>query len=216
VVAPEAFVYRIPAAFHDAEAAPLLCAGVVGYRALKLAGAAGPGRGGERSHGLRLGIFGFGASGHVALQAARASGCEVAVFTRDPEHRALALRLGASWAGSADEDPGAPLDAAVLFAPSGALVPKALERLGDGGTLALAGITLSAVPPLDYERHLFRERVLRSVTAATREDAREFLALAASAGIRPEIEPFPLGAANHALQALKESRIAGAGVLTVG
>ncbi len=206
LVAPEAFVYRIPDGFGDAEAAPLLCAGVVGYRALRLSGA---------RRGDRLGLFGFGASAHVVLQAARHAGCEVFVFTRGDAHRRHALDLGAAWAGGAEDDAGAALDAAILFAPSGALVPAALARLAPGGTLALAGITLSEIPPLDYDRHLYRERVLRSVTAATRRDAEELLALAAAAPIRPTVEVFPLDAANEALRALKESRIRGAGVLAM-
>jgi propanol-preferring alcohol dehydrogenase len=206
LVAPEAFVYRIPDGFGDAEASPLLCAGVVGYRALRLSGA--------RS-GDRLGLFGFGASAHVVLQAARHAGCEVLVFTRGDAHRRHALELGAAWAGGAEDDPGAPLDAAILFAPSGRLVPAALERLAPGGVLTLAGITLSEIPPLDYDRHLYRERVLRSVTAATRRDAEDLLAVAAAAPIRPAVQVFALDAANEALRALKESRVRGAAVLAV-
>ncbi len=206
LVAPEAFVYRIPDGFADAEAAPLLCAGVVGYRALRLSGA---------RRGDRLGLFGFGASAHVVLQAARHAGCEVLVFTRGDAHRRHALDLGAAWAGGTEDDPGAALDAAILFAPSGALVPAALARLAPGSVLAVAGITLSEIPPLDYDRHLYRERVLRSVTAATRRDAEELLAIAAAAPIRPAVEVFPLDAANDALLALKDSRIRGAGVLRI-
>lgn len=206
LVAPEAFAYKIPGGLRDAEAAPLLCAGIVGFRALRLCGA---------RRGDRLGLFGFGASAHVTLQAARHLGCEVVVFTRDAGHRQLALDLGATWAGGADDEPPGALDAAILFAPSGRLVPRALERIAPGGVLALAGITLSEIPPLDYDRHLYRERVLRSVTNATRRDAEEFLALAAAARIRPTIEAFPLASANEALLALKESRIRGAGVLLI-
>jgi propanol-preferring alcohol dehydrogenase len=230
LVAPAAFVYRVPERFDHTEAAPLLCAGVVGYRALKLSGAIAASSGATSSpptagagaapraattHAHRLGLFGFGASAHIVLQAARHVGCEVLVFTRGAAHRRLALDLGASWAGRAEDDPGAPLDAAISFAPSGTLVPRALALLAPGGTLALAGIALSQVPPLDYDAHLYRERALRSVTAATRRDAEELLALAAAAAIRPEIETFPLDAANEALRAVKESRVRGAAVLVV-
>lgn len=207
VVAPAAFAYRIPEGFADETAAPLLCAGAVGYRAFRLSGAA---------RGARLGFFGFGASAHIVLQVARHSGCETFAFTRDPGHQRLARDLGASWAGGPDADPGASLDAAILFAPSGALVPRALERLAPGGTLALAGVTLTEIPPLDYERHLYRERVVRSVTAVTRRDAEELLALAARIPIRPETQAFPLEEANEALRAVKESRVRGAAVLVVG
>jgi propanol-preferring alcohol dehydrogenase len=215
LLAPAEFVYALPSRVSDIDAAPLLCAGVVGYRALVQSGAIDRARDTPTPRGRapRLGIFGFGASGHLTLQAARALGCEVAVFTRDDGHRRLARSLGAAWTGSAEEDPGSALDAAILFAPSGALVPKALERIGSGGTLALAGIHMSDIPALDYERHLYRERVLRSVTAATRADARAFLALAEAANIRAATETFPLAKANEALRAVKESRVRGAAVL---
>jgi len=200
---PAAFAYPLPAAIPDATAAPLLCAGIIGYRALRVAGV----RPGER-----LGLFGFGASAHLAQQVARAWGCEVLVFTRAPTHRELARALGAAWAGSAEEAPPAPLDRAVLFAPAGALVPVALRRLRPGGTLAIAAVYLDRVPELDYAL-LYGERVVRSVTASTRRDGEELLELAAAIPLRPEVETFPLIAANEALAALKASRLRAAGVL---
>jgi len=205
MVVPEGFAYPLPAAFSDVHAAPLLCAGVIGYRAYCLSGA---------RRGSRLGLYGFGASAHVVLQFARFLGCEVYVFTRSPAHRKLAQRLGAAWTGGAgDAAPGA-LDAAILFAPLGALVPDALRAVRKGGTVALAGITMSDIPQLPYEL-LYQERILRSVANSTRQDVREFLDLAAEVPVRTETQLFPLAQANAALQQLKSSGIQGAGVLTV-
>lgn len=203
-VVPEAFAYRIPAAVADAEATPLLCAGIIGYRALRRA---------DVQPGCRLGLYGFGSSAHIAIQVARHWGCEVYVMTREEKHRALARQLGATWAGGATERPPVALDSAVLFAPVGHLVPPALEALDRGGTLAIAGIYLTDVPTLVYERHLFYEKNLRSVTANTRADAEELLALAAEIPIRPHTTCFPLDQANEVLLRLKTDGVEGTAVL---
>jgi alcohol dehydrogenase, propanol-preferring len=202
----EQFCYPLPAGFSDEHAAPLLCAGIIGYRSYRLSGAKG---------GDRLGLYGFGASAHIVLQFARHRGCEVWVFTRSAAHRELALQLGAAWAGEAQQESPAQLDAAIIFAPLGALVPEALRATRPGGTVALAGITMSAIPKMDYSL-LYRERVLRSVANSTRQDAREFLELAAEVPVQTEIQVFPLEQANAALQDVKHSRLAGAAVLRVG
>lgn len=204
-VAPADFAYPLPAGVPDNEVAPLLCAGIIGYRALRLSGI---------TAGGRLGLYGFGASAHLAIQIARHWGCQVYVFTRGAEHRRLAEELGAAWTGRAEETPPAPLDAAIIFAPAGPLVPEALRVLGKGGTVALAGIYMSPIPTMDYSL-LYGERAIRSVANATREDARELLRLAAEIPLRSEVEVFPLAAANRALLLLKQGRIQGAGVLAV-
>jgi len=201
---PEAFAYRIPPVFSDAEAAPLLCAGIIGYRALKRS---------EVAPGGRLGIYGFGSSAHVTLQVARARGCEVYVCTREASHRELARKLGAAWVGDIADATPAKMDGTIVFAPVGDLVPRALENLARGGTLALAGIYMTPVPALDYERHLFYERSVRSVTANTRADGEELLAEAARIPIRPETTAFPLTEANRALTLLKQGGFTGSGVL---
>jgi propanol-preferring alcohol dehydrogenase len=206
-VVPERFAYPLPDAFSDEEAAPLLCAGIIGYRSLRLSGV---------QPGQRLGLYGFGASAHLTAQLAVDLGCEVYVFTRGDEHRELARELGAVFAGGADDDPGVRMHGSILFAPAGALVPPALERLEPGGALALAGIWMSEVPPLDYRRHLYHERVLRSVANATRRDGHDFLEAAARIPLRPTTEAFPLEQANEALLALSESRLRAAGVLRIG
>ena len=206
-VVPEAFAYRIPDGLGDAEAAPLLCAGIIGYRALKRS---------EVPPGGRLGLWGFGSSAHVTLQVARARGIRVYVCTREASHRELALRLGAAWAGDVREPAPEPLDGGIVFAPVGDLVPVALESLGRGATLALAGIYMTPVPALDYARHLFHERTLRSVTANTRADGEELLAEAARIPIRPVTTTFPLEEANRALGLLKSGGFAGSGVLLTG
>ncbi len=203
-VVREDFAYPIPAKLAAPEATPLLCAGIIGYRALQRAGI---------RPGCRLGMYGFGASAHVAIQVAVHLGCAVYVMTRNEQHRALARELGACWVGGAADRPPQKLDSAVLFAPAGELVPAAPEALDDGGTLAIAGIYMSPVPSLDYERHLFRERNLCSVTANTRRDGAELLRLAAEIPIRTHTVAFPLGEANRALQQLKRDGILGAGVL---
>jgi propanol-preferring alcohol dehydrogenase len=207
VVVDERFAYRLPEVFGDEEAAPLLCAGIIGYRALCRADLPPDGR---------LGVYGFGASAHLATQVALHRGARVHVMTRSPGAQALALALGASSAQGADDPPPEPLDGAVLFAPVGSLVPPALEALDRGGTLAVAGIHLSDIPSLDYQRHLFQERTLRSVTANTRADGEAFLAVAAEAPIRPTITVFPFSAADAALEALAADAVEGAAVLRMG
>jgi propanol-preferring alcohol dehydrogenase len=205
-VVPAAYAYRIPGAFDDVAAAPLLCAGIIGYRALR------------RAHlppGGRLGIYGFGGSAHITAQIAIAQGAEVHVLTRGEGARQLALELGAASAGEAYAAPPQKLDAAILFAPVGDLVPVALEALDQHGTLAVAGIHLSDVPPLDYERHLFRERTLTTVTANTRTDGEELLRLAAALGVRATTVPYPFEHADRALADLSAGRVTGAAVLTL-
>ncbi len=205
MVVPAAFAYGLPGTFSDLEAAPLLCAGIVGYRALMLS---------NIQPGERLGIFGFGASAHIVIQVARYLHCEVCVFTRAESHRQLARQLGAAWVGAAGEAPPTPLDAAIIFAPAGKLVPDALRTLRKGGTLALAGITMSSLPEMEY-RLLYQERILRSVANSTRDDARSLLRLAAEIPLRTKVEPFQLPEANHALQNLKGSKIDAACVLVI-
>lgn len=203
-VAVDAYAYALPAELDDVRAAPLLCAGIIGYRALRRA---------ALPPGGRLGIWGFGGSAHLAAQIALAEGAEVHVFTRGPAARELARDLGAAWAGdSFDTGPG-PLDSAIVFAPAGPLVPAALERLDRGGTLAIAGIHLSDVPSLDYQRHLFQEREVRSVTANTRADGEEFLRLAARLDVAVTTHPYPLDDAGRALADLAADRFTGAAVL---
>jgi alcohol dehydrogenase, propanol-preferring len=203
-VVPEAFGYRLPDGLDDVHAAPLLCAGIVGYRALRLA---------ELPPGGRLGIYGFGASAHLVAQVAVAQGARVHVLTRSAEARGLAAELGAASVGPAEQGPPEPLDSALLFAPAGELVPTALRALDAGGTLAVAGIHLSDVPRLDYAAELFREKRLRSVTANTRADGAEFLRLAAALGVRATVDPRPLTEAAATLVDLAEGRITGAAVL---
>jgi propanol-preferring alcohol dehydrogenase len=204
---PEAFAHALAPEPGARDLAPLLCAGIIGYRAFRRA---------RVRPGGRLGLYGFGGSAHIAIQVARHFGCEVFVFSRGGEHRELAFELGAAWVGESREPPPRPLDGAILFAPAGELVPVALEALDRGGTLAIAGIHLSQVPPLDYQRHLFQERCVRSVTANTREDARELLELAGAIPIRTHTRAYPLAAANEALVDLKHDRVRGAAVLEIG
>ena len=203
MVANAAFVYALPPALSDLEAAPLLCAGIIGYRALKLSGLL---RGG------RLGLFGFGASAHLVLQVARSWQCQTYVFTRSEDHRRLALNLGAAWAGGAEDDPGVRLDAAISFAPAGWLIPAALRWLDRGATLAVNAVHASDVPAFPYEL-LYWERTVLSVANYTREDAHEFLALAGEGGLRVQVEEYPLLEANDALVRLKRSEVVGAAVL---
>jgi alcohol dehydrogenase, propanol-preferring len=200
---PEAFAYALPGTLDDAETAPLLCAGIIGYRALRLS-AVRPGG--------RLGIYGFGSSASVTMQIARSRGVEVFVCTREPSHRELALALGAAWAGDITESMPHAVDGAIIFAPAGALVPVALRSLARGGTLALAGIYMTPIPSLAYD-DLFQERRITSVTANTRLDGQELLAEAARIPIRPTVTTFPLQEANRALVALKDGAFAGSGVL---
>jgi propanol-preferring alcohol dehydrogenase len=201
---PADFAYRLPDGYPDADLAPLLCAGIIGYRALRQSGL---------PPGGRLGVYGFGASAHLATQVALAEGATVHVLTRAAAARQLALDLGAASAGPATAAPPEPLDAAILFAPVGDLVPVALQALDRGGTLAIAGIHLTDVPALSYQRHLFYERAVRSVTANTRTDGREFLAFAAQHRLRVSVTRYPLAAADQALHDLAADRVNGAAVL---
>jgi propanol-preferring alcohol dehydrogenase len=202
----EDFAYLIPEVFTDEQAAPLLCSGIIGYRALKRA---------NLPAGGRLGIYGFGSSAHLTAQMAMYQGASVFVMTRSEEARALALDLGAEYAGDAYDSPPVPLDSAILFAPVGGLVPAALAALDRGGTLAVAGIHLTDIPPLNYEAHLFYERQVRSVTANTRADGNEFLALAARIPLAPTTTSYPFDAADTALEDLAADRITGSAVLRV-
>jgi propanol-preferring alcohol dehydrogenase len=203
-VVDEEYAYAIPPGFDDVHAAPLLCAGIIGYRALGLA-AVRPGG--------RLGMYGFGSSAHVTLQLARGRNMEVYVCTREPAHRELAAALGAAWTGDLHEPMPHRTEGTILFAPAGELVPVALRNLARGGTLALAGIYMTPVPRLDYEADLFYERGVRSVTANTRADGAAFLAEAARARVRLATTEFPLEVANQALELLKQGVISGSGVL---
>jgi propanol-preferring alcohol dehydrogenase len=209
-VAPEAFVYPIPESFSDLDAAPLLCAGIIGFRALRLS---------EIGPGKRLGIYGFGAAAHVLIQVARHWGVEVYAFTRDAAHQRLALDMGAAWAGYSSagytngHGPQA-LDSAIIFAPAGELVPAALKSLRKGGTLVLAGIHMSTIPAMDYSL-LYWERVVRSVANNTRQDGEDFLRVAAEIPIRTRVQVFPLAEANRALNALKSDEVQGAAVIQV-
>jgi len=204
VVVDEDYAYALPEEFDDVEAAPLLCAGIIGYRALRRS---------NLPDGGRLGIYGFGGSAHLTAQVAMARGARVHVMTRSPEAQQLALELGAASAGGADTMPPEPLDSAILFAPVGTLVPPALAALDRGGTLAVAGIYLSDVPVLEYQQHLFEERALQSVTANTRRDGEEFLAEAARIRLRVSAVPYPMDRADDALRDLRHDRFNGAAVL---
>ena len=206
-VVPEAYAYKLPRGPADAALAPLLCAGIIGYRALKRA-AVPPGG--------RLAIYGFGASAHITAQVAALWGMEVHVLTRSERGRRLALELGAASAGAPADGPPLPVDSAIVFAPAGDLVPLALAAVDRGGTVAVGGIHVSNVPQLDYERHLFYERSLVSVTANTRSDGEEFLSIAARASIATRTVRYPIERADRALTDLSLGRVAGAAVLDVG
>ncbi len=199
------FAYPIPKAFSDHNAAPLLCAGIIGYRSLRVSGI---------RPGGRLGLYGFGASAHIAIQVANHWGCQVYAFSRGAEHRRLAEELGAVWTGSAEDAPPVPLDASVTFAPVGRLVPLALGHLRPGGTLAINAVYMSPIPQLGYEL-IYGERVLRSVANFTRQDANEFLQLAEEIPVHTEVQVLPLEEANAALQLLKRGEIRGSAVLAV-
>jgi len=203
-VVPAAFAYRIPPSFTDEQAAPLLCAGIIGYRSLLRA---------QLPAGGRLGIYGFGASAHLTAQLAIAQGAEVHVMTRGEEARGLALQLGAASAGGPYDAAPVPLDSAIIFAPAGELVPLALESLGPSGTLALAGIHMSDIPALNYQRHLFNERTVCSVTSNTRRDGEEFLVLAQRLGVQVTTTPVPFEQADVALRDLAAGHVRGAEVL---
>ena len=205
-VADARFCFTLPPGLDDVHEAPLLCAGLIGYRALRLAGEA-----------RRIGFYGFGASAHLLAQVVVAQGRELFAFTRDGDSQgqAFARKRGAVWAGGSSERPPTPLDAAIVFASAGELVVRALEALAPGGTVVCAGIHMSDIPSFPYEK-LWEERSIRSVANLTREDGREFLPLAARLGVRPEVTVFPLAQANDALRALREGRFTGAAVLTLG
>jgi propanol-preferring alcohol dehydrogenase len=203
---PADYAYRLPAGYPDEELAPLLCAGIIGYRALSRA---------RLPDGGNLGIYGFGASAHLTAQLALVRGARVHVLTRSAPARELALALGAASAGDAYDAPPVPLDSAILFAPVGDLVPVALAALDRGGTLSVAGIHLSDVPPLNYQRHLFQERDLRSVTSNTRDDGRRFLAEAGRHRLRVETVAYPFDRAATALADLAADRVNGVAVLTL-
>lgn len=205
IAAPEQFVYPIPDGFGDLAAAPLLCAGIIGFRCLRMA---------SLKAGARLGMYGFGAAAHVAIQVAHFWGIDVYAFTRDEKHLAFARALGAVWAGKSTEEPPVRLDAAIIFAPAGELVPAALKVIKKGGSVVLGGIHMSAIPSLDYSL-LYHERVVRSVANNTRADGHDFLRIAAQIPIRTQVEIFPLREANAALNALKHDGVRGAAVLQV-
>ena len=205
MVVPADFAYSLPAGFPDDQAAPLLCAGIIGYRSLRLS---------EIEPGGRLGLYGFGASAHVTIQVARHWDCEVYVFTRSQEHQRHALELGAAWVGQAQDTPPAELDSAITFAPVGWLVPEVLRVLRKGGTLAINAIHLSPIPEMPYPL-LYGERTIRSVANSTRQDAEELLHLAAEIPIHTDVELYPLDQANAVLQRLKRAEIQGAAVLHV-
>jgi propanol-preferring alcohol dehydrogenase len=204
-VVSEDFAYILPKRFSDAEATPLMCAGTIGYRDLKLSGI---------KKGQTLGLFGFGASAHIVIQIAKYWGCEIFVFTRSADHRNLANQLGASWAGGPEDEPPKKVHCAIDFTPVGETVPHALRVLEKGGRLVIAVIRKrNLIPPLDYAQLLWDEREIKSVANITRMDAQEFLPLAAEIPILPEVQEFKLEEANQALILLKQGRIQGAGVL---
>jgi propanol-preferring alcohol dehydrogenase len=205
MVADARFVYPLPPGLAPVDAAPLLCAGIIGYRSLRLS---------DIQPGGRLGLVGFGASAHLAIQVALHWGCHVYVFTREEHHRRLARELGAAWAGAVGDEPGVALDAAVIFAPAGDLIPATLRTLARGGTLAVNAIHMSPIPSFSYD-DLYWERTVRSVANFTRQDAREFLALAARIPVRAEVERYPLAAANDALLRIKRGEVHGAAVLEI-
>jgi len=205
ISAPEDFVYSIPEIFSDEQAAPLLCAGIIGFRSLRLS---------EIKSGERLGFYGFGAAAHIAIQVARHWDVQVYASTRDARHQRLALDLGAHWAGGTLAEPPEKLDAAIIFAPAGEIVPAALKALRKGGRLVLGGIHMSQIPPLDYSL-LYQERVIRSVANNTRRDGEDFLRVAAEIPVRTRVQIFPLSEANQALNSLKNDAIPGAAVLRV-
>jgi propanol-preferring alcohol dehydrogenase len=206
VVAKEEFVYRLPHALSDVQAAPLLCAGVIGYRAVRLS---------DIRPGGRIGLFGFGASAHIAIQILHHCNCEVYVFTRTEKHRQLAKDLGATWTGAASDKPPHQIESAVIFAPAGELVPAALRVLQKGGTISLAGIHMSTIPAIEYSL-LYEERTVRSVANSTRQDVEGLLDMASIIGVKTEVESYPLDEANQVLQRMKRSEIRGSAVLTIG
>jgi propanol-preferring alcohol dehydrogenase len=205
VIVPARSAYPIPRSFTDLNAAPLLCAGVIGYRSYRLTGI---------RRGETVALFGFGGSAHIVLQLARYEGCTVYVITRSEKHQRLARELGAAWVGSAQDPPPSLADAAIVFAPAGSLVLTALRAIRKGGTVALAGITMSDIPQMPYEL-LYHERVLRSVANSTHQDVRDFLSLASEVPIHTTVDEYPLGQANEAILAMKHSKMEGAAVSRV-
>ncbi len=206
VKVPEAFAYEIPEGIGSAEAAPLLCAGIIGFRALRQA---------DVEEGENVGLYGFGSSAHIALQVARAMGCRVYVVTRGEAHRELARRMGAVWAGGSDDRPPEVLDRAVIFAPAGELIPLALEAVRWGGTVSSAAIHMSKIPSIDYDTQLFGERTLRSTTASTRQDGEDLLALAAEGQIHTHVRVFPFEQVHEGLSSIVADEIQGSAVLRV-
>ena len=205
-VVREDFAYRLPDAIDNEHAAPLLCAGIIGFRAIRRAGVV---------HGATVGLYGFGGSAHLAIQVLKHWRCRVFVMSRGGVHRELAEELGADWIGDANQAPPAPLDSAILFAPAGELVPPIMQSLDRGGILAIAGIYMTTVPPLEYERDLFYEKEIRSVTANTRADGEEFLQIAGEIPIKTYTTGMALNEANRALRMLKHDELRGAAVLHV-
>jgi propanol-preferring alcohol dehydrogenase len=205
-VVPEDFAYALPEVFSDAEATPLLCAGIVSFHAMRRS---------RIKPGGRLGIYGFGSSAHIIMQVALHWGCKVFVATRGKDHKAMAREMGAAWVGGVQEPFPEKVDSSIIFAPAGELVPHALESLRKGGTLALAGIYMSDIPAMQYEQHLFYERDLRSVTANTRRDGIDFLEEAAAIPIKPQVTTFPLEQANEVLQMVKGKGFKGTAVLVM-
>ncbi|MBI5569170.1 MAG: zinc-dependent alcohol dehydrogenase family protein [Desulfomonile tiedjei] len=203
MIAPEISAFSIPEIFSDADATPLLCGGVIGYRALRLS---------EIKPGQKLGMYGFGNSAHVVIQIAAKMGCRVYVFTRSQKHQELAGDLGAVWVGTPQDDPGELMDSSIIFAPAGPLVLDALRVLVKGGTLALAGITMTRIPAMDYSL-IYGERTVRSVANTTRRDAEELLEAAANVPVRTVVETFPLDQANRVLRMMKESTLRGGAAL---
>jgi len=206
MVVPENFAYELPEDFADEKAAPLLCAGIIGYRALRLS---------RIKPGEKLGLFGFGASAHITIQVARFWGCSVYVFSRSQEHRNHALQLGAKWVGSPEEMPPDKLDSAIVFAPAGEIARQALRVIDRGGTVALGGIYMTTIPPLDYQKELYFEKSLKSVANATRQDGVEFLKIASEIPVDADVQIYPLEKANEALLDVKQSRIKGTAVLKI-
>jgi len=204
MIVPQDSAFVVPAIFSDVQATPLLCGGVIGYRALRLC---------EVKPGQKLGMYGFGNSAHIVVQLAVKLGCKVHVFTRSRNHQALARELGAVWVGTADDEPPEPMDSSIIFAPAGALVPQALRALDKGGTLALAGITMTRIPEMDYSL-IYGERTVRSVANTTRQDAADLLRTAAEIPVRTVVDTFPLAEANRVLRMMKESKLkAGAALI---
>ena len=206
VSAPAAYAYKLPQDFPDVEAAPLLCAGIIGYRSLRLTGV---------GKSDKLALYGFGASAHITIQVAKYIGCEVYVFSRSEEHLALAMKLGANWVGSLPDKPDVKMNGSIIFAPEGSLVPTALELTAPGGTVALAGIHMSDIPSLSYSKHIYHERALRSVANSTKQDGVELLKIASEIPVRTEVQTFTLEEANEALLDLKSGAMQGAGVLVI-